>query len=526
MFTDYDKDLLAKSQKYEEENAPKVPENQRPKFHFSVPVGWSNDPNGLSYYKEKYHLFFQYNPYDKHMGGMHWGHCISDDMIRWEYLPIAMAPDTWADCGGCFSGSAVEYEGKQVLMYTGNQFFFTDQEALDMFRSPDRSFETFRTLFGSGRMVGRQVQNIAIGDGVRYTKIDQNPVIPTEQVPKGMSVRDFRDPKMWKEDGKYWAVIGGCDAERDGKILLFSSEDFIHWEFVSVLHDNKKEYGTIWECPDFFPLDGKYVIMASPMEIHGDGLEFPENMQATICAIGSYDKENHKFIKEAAQMIDYGVEYYAPQSLETPDGRRVQIGWMESFANHMVPDEYLWYGAMTLPREIHIRDHKLYQLPIKELENYYADPVECEAELKDELKSLPGIQGRYVDFTVNVAAGDYEEFFMELAAGEVAANPVNITLHYTPSDNLFTIDRTASGVKNDIMPVRSMRVADHQGQIKVRVIMDNCALEIFVNDGEQAMSALCYIPESADQIRFGAKGKIELDVKKYNLVNKAAPMVL
>ncbi len=105
---------------YEKEAGDKIPSGQRPVLHLSPYTGWTNDPNGFSYYGGKYHLFYQYNPFSTYWDSMHWGHAVSDDMLHWEYLPAAMAPDTDIDSFGCFSGSAVAMkDGRQLLMYTG-----------------------------------------------------------------------------------------------------------------------------------------------------------------------------------------------------------------------------------------------------------------------------------------------------------------------------------------------------------------------------------------------------------------------
>ncbi len=97
---------LRDARKYEETMEKKIGSENRPGFHLAARVGWMNDPNGFSYYKGKYHLFYQYNPYDSHWGPMHWGHAVSKDLLHWEYLPAALAPDADFDRDGCFSGSA------------------------------------------------------------------------------------------------------------------------------------------------------------------------------------------------------------------------------------------------------------------------------------------------------------------------------------------------------------------------------------------------------------------------------------
>ena len=178
---------LEKAIAYEQEMEWRISEKDRPAFHLSSRVGWMNDPNGFSLYDGKYHLFYQYHPYNSHWGPMHWGHAVSKDLLHWEYLPCAMAPDEPYDSDGVFSGSALTLpDGRHLLMYTG----------------------VIRTFFEDGRTLDIQTQNIAFGDGIRYEKYKGNPVIREDGLPEGGSIHDFRDPKIWqKEDGSYRAVV-------------------------------------------------------------------------------------------------------------------------------------------------------------------------------------------------------------------------------------------------------------------------------------------------------------------------------
>ena len=105
-------EILDKARVFEEEAANNISEKERPSFHLSAPVGWINDPNGFSNFNGEYHLFYQYHPYDIKWGPMHWGHSKTKDFIKWEQLPVALAPDEEYDKGGCFSGSAIEVRWK------------------------------------------------------------------------------------------------------------------------------------------------------------------------------------------------------------------------------------------------------------------------------------------------------------------------------------------------------------------------------------------------------------------------------
>ena len=229
-------EMLEKARKYEFIQGQQIKEEERPAFHITPYVGWMNDPNGFSYYKGEYHLFYQYNPYSTHWDSMHWGHVVSKDLLHWNYVPTALAPDEDYDKFGCFSGSAIELEdGRQLLMYTS-----VNQEKLE-----------------DGTVRDIQTQAVAVGDGKDYEKYDKNPVLTAKDLPKGASKVDFRDPKIWKgNDGNFYCVIGSRPADGSGQILLYRSKNGFEWEFVSILAKNQNRYGKMWECPDFFELDG------------------------------------------------------------------------------------------------------------------------------------------------------------------------------------------------------------------------------------------------------------------------------
>ena len=239
-------DALQKARDFDALHSPRIPAAERPAFHVTPAVGWMNDPNGFSVYKGEYHLFYQYHPYDIVWGPMHWAHLKSKDLIRWERLPVALAPDTPYDDFGCFSGSAVELpDGRHMLMYTGVR----------------------RVPTPEGGLQEVQTQCIAFGDGVNYEKYDQNPVLDAKDIPPDGSSIDFRDPKIWEENGTYYAVIGNRAGDGSGAILLYRSQDGLKWELERVLERCHNQYGRMWECPDFFPLDGKQVLFTSPQDM-------------------------------------------------------------------------------------------------------------------------------------------------------------------------------------------------------------------------------------------------------------------
>ena len=483
---------LKAAREYEKANAAKVPEAESPLFHARGAIGWINDPNGFSIYKGEYHLFFQYHPYSTFWGPMHWGHVKTKDFIKWEQLPIAIAPDSDFDARGCFSGSAIELpDGRQLLVYTGVS------EGKDE----------------KGNPVDYQQQCIAIGDGIDYEKCSLNPVIDTTMIPQGHNRYDFRDPKVFEKEGKYYLVVGSRTGDTSGSILLYSSEDYIHWNYEGIVDKCNDEYGKMWECPDYFELDGKQVILTSPQDMQPDGLEFHAG-NGTVALIGEGDGLL-QFNRQAVQAIDYGIDFYAPQTLLTDDGRRIMIGWMQNWDTcNQWHEDRTFYGQMTLPRELSVKDGRLYQSPVREIENYYDGMISYDDINVKGKTSLDGIDGRIFDMTVTIKP---QENFCWLKLNLAEDDRYATCIKYDKTEGKVRIDRSRSYSRRDIVSVREFLVEPEQGTITLRIIMDKNAIELFVNDGKYASSTMINTPLSADKISFESYGDVKLDIVRHDI---------
>ena len=492
------KQSLILARAYEQAAGGKIPRDSRPVFHLTPLTGWMNDPNGFSWYHGQYHLFYQYNPYDTEWDAMHWGHAVSQDLLHWTYLPAALAPDASYDSFGCFSGSAAELpDGRQLLMYTG-----VLQEGGDK----EREYQT---------------QCIAVGDGKDYVKYGKNPVLDSDVLPEDLSPYDFRDPKMWRtEDGGYRCVIGARRNDKRGVLLLFDSTDGFEWKYTGVLAENDGRFGLMWECPDFFPLDGKQVLFVSPQDMLPEGFEY-HNGNGTVCLTGRMD--GNRFVEEHNQAIDYGIDFYAPQTILTPDGRRVMIGWMQNWDTCKTTgyEERPWFGQMSLPRELFLKNGRLYQQPIRELSQYRSGQVEYRDVLLDGEKRLEGIEGRVIELDIRLRPADpgtpYQKFIMKFARDEKYYS----VLSYRPYESWLQIDRKFSGSRRAYIHQRRCLVSDRQGEIRLHVILDRFSVEVFINDGEQVMTATILTGSDAKEISFEADGKVAMDITKYALFDGA-----
>ena len=483
--------MLEKARAFEKEKIREYDPAKRPAFHLTGLAGWINDPNGFSFFDNCVHLFYQANLFSRQPGQICWGHAVTEDLVHWTYLPCALAPSEEYDRDGCFSGSALTLpDGRHLLMYTG-------------YREEDGGY--------------RQVQCLAAGDGVNYEKYEKNPVLSSRDLPEGGSAADFRDPKIWEEDGRYKALVANRAADGTGSILVYESGDGSDWHFGGTLLANNGRYGSMWECPDLFSLDGTDLLLFSMQMSDGTDPAFHPGL-GTICMYGRYEKENRRFVPEGAEPIDYGIDFYAPQTLLLPDGRRIMISWMQNWETSQYYREDLAFtGQMTVPREISFRNGRLLQNPVRELASCRGERTMYEGVIVDDCRELPGIGGRCLDLFVTIrpdkTAVGMKRFFIELAAGK----SVQTTLEFDPVLSQLHVDRTRSGFPHDIVNRRSIPVRLAGEVLNLRILLDRYSLEVFVNGGEQAASFVLYSPEEAEEIRFRSIGRAVMDVEQYTM---------
>lgn len=469
----------------------------RPTYHVTPPVGWMNDPNGFCFHGNAAHLFFQYNPYAAKWGPMHWGHCVSEDFITWERLPAALAPDRWYDgLMGCFSGTALSSDAAHgtselVLMYTGVSLF------------------------------GRQQQSLArSADGIDFVKDRSNPVIPTRKLPRHAWKGAFRDPKLFVRGGAYYCLVGTQDRRtKTGMLLLYRSTDLRSWTYVNEAYACPAT--DMIECPDLVEL-GRDLLLFSPTN-HPQREDGFRNMHAAAYSIGSLDVGEGIFSGDEYREIDGGFDFYAPQTLRHSDGRTIMIAWMQMWKRSMPTAErgLGWAGAMTLPRELSLKNGALLQTPVAEIERYRRNPVVHRGvELDGKLK-LEGIGGTRIELLVEVEFGAASSFSLHLFVGSVHRT----TLRYDRDEGRISFDRSASGVPirelhtgGSPSVIRSRRYSPANGKLRLRVFLDRSSVELFLGDGELTMTGVVYPDPGDEGIEFASEGKTKLiSVEKYDL---------
>lgn len=272
----------------------------------------------------------------------------------------------------------------------------------------------------------------------------------------------------------------------------------------------------MWECPDFLELDGKWVLLTSPMNMRYVKDRYSPGNR-TLCLSGYLDRKNMKFIAETDQAIDYGIDFYATQTLLAEDGRRIMIGWMQNwdsiaFGNKLKP----WFGQMTLPREIHLRDGHLYQQPVREIETFRNGMAVYENVRFDGSIRLHGISGRTVDIEITLKPSksrSFNEIEIRFAEGE----DVYTSLTYNKKKSEIAFNRKNSGATSDVVHTRRLSIPSEGNDLKVRLILDRYSVECFFNDGRETLTAVLYTEQSADGFSFHSDGEVLMDVVKYDL---------
>ncbi len=507
----------------------------RPRYHASVPGGWSNDPNGTIWCGGKAHLFFQHYPYKPQWGTMHWGHLVSEDLIRWEPLPVALRPDQpYEAICGCCSGSAIEKDGRLWLLYTAAQ----------------------PTL---------QRQCLAVSDdgGVRFQKDPDNPILTADMLSDEVSPLDFRDPRLFEKDGRYYFIAGirllngaedrakaaamvdnpsaleelrspsagslsGAENENPGlgNLCLCRSRDLRHWDYVGHLLDPQPEFSPeyyalhgVYECPDYFELDGREVLLSSPQNLPRMGQRY-QNIHSGLYLLGRLDFETGRFRVDTIGELDAGFDFYAAQTLKLPDGRIVMIAWKEMWDRSYPTQAEGWAGTYTLPRELRVRDGRLIQRPIRELETRRANPVTVEVlRVRDGSAAVDGIAGNVLELHCKLRPGTARRAGLRLFRG----TEHETLLYADPAAGELVLDRSHSGLplKGREKDVRVRRCAlDRSDEIELELFLDVSSLEVFVNGGVSVLTANVYPdPEDLGIAFFSEGGEAEFtEIRKYDII--------
>jgi fructan beta-fructosidase len=478
-------------------NKLEVIEKFRPHFHFSPKSNWMNDPNGMVYYAGEYHLFYQYHPFGTTWGPMHWGHAVSKDLIHWEHLPIALAPD---ENGAIFSGSVV------VDWDDSTGFFHGGHGLVAIFTHADQYPESDRP---------RQRQSLAYStdQGKTWIKYDGNPVLVEE------SITDFRDPKVfWHDKTNKWIMILAAGDH----VRLYTSLNLKSWNFASEFGKDAGSHMGVWECPDLFelPVEGnrtnnKWVMIVSigndPMYAEGSRTQY---------FIGDFDglTFTNENIDDKVLWLDHGRDNYAGvtwSDIPSKDGRRLFIGWMSNwkYANETPTDT--WRSSMTLPRELTLRDTddgvRLIQTPVEEIKTIRQQKQSWDHfMIVPEKNILSDISGDKLEIIAEFELNSSTEFGFKIRKSELEETVIG----YNAVEKSLFIDRFASGITNFNVHFPCKHGSSLQAKnnrVKLHLFVDSSSVEVFSNDGELVLTDQIFPDSTSKGLELYTKdGKVRL----------------
>jgi fructan beta-fructosidase len=476
----------------ESHHFPQYQEPLRPRFHFTPPQGWMNDPNGLIYHAGEYHLFYQFIPgTHEHRGPKHWGHAVSRDLLRWENLPVALYPD---DLGEIWSGSAVVDRKDSAGLRGGGG-------------------EPLVAIFTHERD-SLQQQSIAFSTdcGRSWVKFAENPVIPNP------GLVDFRDPKVfWHQPSDRWVMVLAAG----DRVMLYTSSDLTGWRQSGEFGAGHGAQGFPWECPDLFqlPVDGdpekqRWVLLVS---VNGGS---PNGGSGTQYFLGDFDGQtfHNENPPERTLWMDYGRDNYAGITFgDTPDGRRIFLGWMSNWWYAPLLPTAPWRGALTIPRELGLRsafdrEARLISSPLAELRRLRRQHTQLGAATVAGGGELILHQGAPIETL---------ELFLEFRPGSASECGLRIrgekdeliVLGYDVAQQALFVDRRRSGRVDfsadfagvHASPPLSLPSLPGSETVRLHLFLDTSSVELFGNDGDVVITDLIFPTTDYDRLEFYAK---------------------
>lgn len=404
----------------------------RPAYHFIAPANWMNDPNGLFYHKRYYHIYYQHNPFGDAWGHMHWGHARSRDLVTWKHLPVALWPSKEHGEDHAFSGCLTTNDSGGLM--------------------------AFYTSIGRGKPASVHAEQwVALGDteGNTFEKHPGNPILG-EKVHGATRVYDWRDPFVFRDGGTTYLVCGGNlnrGAGGQAVVLLYeaTSGELTQWNYRGVLFTHPDAAVKNIECPNFFRVGGRWVLIVSP---HGLVEYFT----------GDFDRAAGRFVAKSRGWMDASRNYYAPNSMEDPQGRRVLWGWVNGF-----PANRGWNGCLTLPRIVTFGDDgHLRQEPAPELEKLRGRPFLLEnLTLKDATNYLENVRGDALEMRAQFEPAQARRYGLLVRCSD---------------DRRRALEIGMDGDGADVAGARMEWSAAEKGKgTTVRLFLDRTVLEAYVN---------------------------------------------
>lgn len=435
-------------------------------FHLIPPSGWLNDPNGLCEFKGINHIYYQYTPFDATWGMKLWGHYTTADWITYkEYEPFIFS-DIPEDQDGVYSGSAFIKDDKIYFYYTGNV------------KHIDKDYDYI--------VAGREQNTILITSNDGFTYKDKKVLFKNIDYPSDMSCH-VRDPQIFEKNNFYYMVLGARDLKDVGCVLIYQSKDLITWNYHMRIVPEKK-FGYMWECPNLIEIDNKMFLICCPQGVEQEGINYANIYQCGYFPI-DLDLENKKYSLGKFKELDRGFDIYAPQTFLDENNRRIIIGWMglpdAEYTNPTVKNG--WQHALTMPRELIVKNNQLYQIPLVEFKN-----------LRGKINKELNCNKENVELDFNFSNCKNLEILLRN----------EIKLIY--KDNIFTLDLKECGYGRDKRSVYLTSLKELQ------IFLDNSSIEIFINSGEEVFTSRCYSKDLKTDLKISGEYELK-DFSWYEL---------
>lgn len=453
----------------------------RNKNHIEMPFGLVNDPNGLSYFNGKYHIFYQWNPFGCEHKTKHWALVKTTDFVNFTKPEIILKPEDWFDKNGCYSGGAYVKDDILKLFYTGNVKNEKDER------------ESYQCIVDYNK------------DG-SFEK--RGPIIPKQ--PDGYTAH-FRDPMIFVNEGIYYMVLGVQRENLTGAALIYKSDDIEKWELVGELETDMKEFGYMWECPNIIKVnDDKYAFLFSPQGLEAE--EFKnQNIYQSGYVIGNLDfkvpqLKNHSEFKE----IDMGFDFYAPQVF-THNDKNIMIGWVgmpDKDSEYPSGENGGWMFPLTLPRVLEYKDNVLYQKPLKEVENLREKQIVSVKDLYINEYSLD-LDSRNIEIDLELLLE--ESTFIDF---KFIFRDEYINLTYNKENGVCIIDR--NNMKLGGKGIRKFKL-NVDKTLKLHMFIDNSVMEIYYQEGLET-TTLMYFPKF-DDFKIEIKSDNKVKMSELNIWN-------
>lgn len=487
-------------------------DRHRPQYHLIAPAYWMNEPHSPFYFKGKYHLFYQHNPKGPYWNHIHWGHWISEDLVNWENLPIALEPGrNDFDPDGIWSGNATyDLDGLPVIFYTAGNFN----------KNPDQAVARARTNYPEDRDLELKKWN------------KENKILIEKPEDFNLTANDFRDPFPWKEDDSWYCLVGSGIKNTGGTALIYKSTDFENWEFkghfMEIDYSKFPYLGPVWELPVLLPVKTqnkekeKYIFLISPV---GKGADVE-----VFYWLGDWDKENCRFIPEHEEprLIDYGdFHFTGPSGMVDPEtGRSIIFTIAQGERTPAAEFNSGWAHNGGLPLSLYLdSDSKLAIKPIAELNKLrnkkilsIKDSTQVEANQK-----LKKIKGDMLEIKLTLSSFEAEKYGIKVRRSP--AGEEETLIFYDNKKKIFGIDRRNTTLADEErcggIQTGDFSLEKNQ-KLNLHIYLDKSMIEAYANNKKMITSRAYPARKDSLDLKIWSEAEVfidSLEIWEMNAIN-------